>query len=253
MYVKMIKELDYNFGVESDSDPVMFYYECDVQYNKPAIIVTEDFSKKVEFITKKKEREEEKEKEKRKKAQEDYRTKYPNGSKNHNQYQRPNSEPRTPGYYPKGQFNQGEMLTGWGDDEVTNIDAHPDKDKKREDGTFITLEEQFACYVLRLGNELKDDTLEDTMIDIQVASLNTASLATTIEENIGSYYNEFFKNEKEYHTPEKFLQVLEYVVNCYEENVKDGFLELQFTIDKLKELGNKVEDSVKEKETKLLN
>jgi hypothetical protein len=106
------------------------------------------------------------------------------------------------------------------------------------------LVEEFAIFVLSLGNEVDIDyTLDDVIEDIEIAKLNAHSLAVSILESYPAYYENFFDSVDDayYKTSQGFMNVLELVINLYEAEVEEHTF-LEQVVKNLKELGHKFEE-----------
>jgi hypothetical protein len=236
---------DYTLKISSGMEPLMLVYDCKFTLPANQLSVSEEFAKRLELVEKKSA---DRAEEKRKSYSSGHG--YHNGNSNNNHdkkdYSKPN--PRTPGNYTDRRFEQGELgleQGDWGfiDKEInkgnnkTNLPLLPASQENRE-RNLTSIEELFTCYVLRLGNSVQDDNIEDTLGDLEIASLSPESLTNTIIENYFDYFNEFFEKEIGYDGDKGFLTVLEYVIQTLEEN-ENQFQFIIPVVAGLKLYGNK--------------
>lgn len=249
---------DYTLAIKGEEiKPMMFIYDCEIEKPYQEITVPDFFTERYKQIEERHKIAEEK----AKKAKEEEDKKKSKDAKNTNTY------------HPKNQVVQGDFFRGG---SLIQKSSFPDYDPKNknhsgiggmnqalaeqfeqetDDETFMeadytkqTIEQEFATYVLRLGNALEDDELVDALEDIEQSQLNTNAIARSILESYGAYYATFFDRLTKYQGDQAFLEVLEELVEIYTEFQKD-YPFLEPIIICLKELGIKFENFTKEEVT----
>lgn len=238
--------------VEHSLKPIMFVINCDIQKKIEKIKVPLDFAKRLGILDAKKEKEKEdkekKEKEVRTRTYETYNDNKDQNIKNKNS---PIKNPMLlgdkdrgkspfPDYTPKSSRKANGVWDGITRDEEwgnTNESSEFVRDRKIE---TITEVEEFTAFVVRMGNTVADDTLEEALIDIYNADINTASLAKSIGENYGAYFENFFSENKDKDRNEFFLHTLEGVIDELGEYEKQ-YIFIEDVVNILRAVGTKFE------------
>lgn len=81
-------------------------------------------------------------------------------------------------------------------------------EKEDKETEILSIEEQFFCYVLRLGKELVTDEVEVVVADLLGADLNMESIGAYIETNLGTMYDEYFKGNAVYAAEDKYFEIM---------------------------------------------
>lgn len=236
---------DYTLKLSNaDIKPMMFVYDCETFLPEKEVKVSDSFADRYKAIEKKAAIEaERKAEEARKKAAEDAAKAVKNPVVKGDFWgDGMSSKSKFPDYNPKSKGHQSKSLSQYieesyaeeiDDDDVTNF-------------TQQTIEQEFATYVLRLGNdELEDDELVDALEDIEASNLNALSLSASILQSYGAYYERFFDRYSRYQGDKAFMEVLEEVISIYE-GFEDDYKFLDPVVRGLKELGIKFENFQKE-------
>ena len=225
---------DYTLQLYNDSklSSYMFVYDCDISRRIKNVTVNDDFASRIKQIEEKaeKKRQEDAKKEAAQKAAQPNVTQY---SQNQHKNYSGGSFVKSPfpDYVPKQHQRPADFFMG--------------EDVEDDTPGVVTLEEQFAAFVLRLGNQVDDDDVVNALEDIGIANLSGESLSTSILESYPAYYEQFFDNNAKYNTDEAFLEVLESVID-YLTMYETEFDFITAITDKLKLLGNRFEQQSKE-------
>jgi proteasome lid subunit RPN8/RPN11 len=233
---------DYVLKVNTDFQPWMFVYTCDIQANFPEALKFDELDQRIELITKKKEEEA------KKKAAIKPATVYNQPSnqtvnqianktvvEGFNFNKNKTKELANSGKWGKSQYQQGQLSPTWDDLDEGIVRSDENAYYK------LSTEERFVACILRLGSEEEDyDSLYDVLMDVEAAGLNAESLSTTIMENYGAYFTKFFDKELGYDGDGAFLKTLERVIDILEEHETE-YSYLTPIIMRLKSLGNKFE------------
>jgi hypothetical protein len=242
---------EYEMNLKADSiKPLMLVYDCQVVLPGEGIKVTDTFEERLQTIQEKsfkkqqaKQAKEQAEAAAKKAAQPQGRT--PGfGNWNDAPINQPVTQPfRYPGPTPLTSEKKEQArlprefseLEGWDFDGGSSVDELVE----------ITSEEQFACFLLRMGNRYEDDSLEDVLEDIDQAGLNGDSLRKSIVSDYGIHYANFFEGEKAFKSDKAFSEVLEQVViMLFQYETEYAFL--GSVVEGLRELEQKFTNYVKE-------
>lgn len=101
--------------------------------------------------------------------------------------------------------------------------------------------ELFTCYLMRLGNEMVNDDIENAIEDIIITGINITGFTKSLLDNYAHYYNAYFQKDAQRENPEYFMQILSDVIDVleiYEEDYPDV---LSQVIMGLKHFGNAFE------------
>lgn len=112
-----------------------------------------------------------------------------------------------------------------------------------QDTEVIALEEQFLCYICRLGHIVPNDTIDAAMEDIEISQVNVKDLVLSVDKNFESYYNVFFRDAASFQTPEALLEVLMYMIDTLREHKHDYDLAPELIVV-LKEYGTKLKSAL---------
>lgn len=243
--------------------PYMFTYDCVIDIPEHQIVVPDEFKDRITLIEEKA----------AKKAQEasksivvSHNTTYPpvykdRSNKRDNQtptfdkYNNWGDDYREASYqssFPGYDKTKKENSESWKEaEEWKNFMQGGQMDNTEEvDVAASTIEQQFAVYILRLGNTVDDDELIDALEDIEESKLSGEDLCNSIMQMYGALHETFFDKMTKYQSDDAFLDVLEEVIGIYEEHLED-YPFLTPTIVALKETGNKLVNYLEEKNGKV--
>lgn len=234
---------DYTLTItNTDIKPVMLVYDCEISMPVKEVVVPEAFAGRIGVVEEKIKAIKEKERlaEEKRKA-EAAKNNSGKGKTYYDGFKEGNKKSPFPDYTPKQQRGgsmEDAMMKEFMDEMGEDFDD--------EQQTMQTIEQEFATYVIRLGNdELPDDELVDALEDVEGSNLNPQSFAASIMQSYGAYYERFFDKLKKYHGDEAFMEVLEEVIDIYSEFERD-YPFLTPIVESLKELGIKFENFTKE-------
>lgn len=210
--------------------PVMFIHDCEIHMTVPAIVGSSDFEERLRVIQEKSEaRKVDKVKEYSYSNQANDKTSY--GS--NNAWDNGKHKAKTPGFNLK-EYNKSKFTI-----------------EKEEDLEDMSVEEEFACYILRFGYEVEEESLEDAVEDLANSPMEQEAIVATILNSYTSWFEIFFRRIKKYHTTEAFLDIL-YEVCVLLEDCEDtgnpNFSFIPTLVAGLRSMGNKIEDSSSEEE-----
>lgn len=244
----------YNLSVklsdDSELDPFMFVYECDIQYKKEEIIVPDIFKKRHEQV------EESIAEKARKKAEED-KKKAAQQAKTSTNVQNPAVLQNKGGtsYYPGTGMSPKSSFPDWDGKKTHSQSQNTNdlvqralsedfgrEDLEDEDTDFInppaeTEEEKFLCYVMRLGNELESDGLSDVLYDMEEAGLSATGLADSIRSHYNAWYDNWFDKAVQHGTKDHYVHFLENCVAQLEAVEEDSPQLIQAVVAALREVG----------------
>lgn len=229
---------DYVMKLNNSSlNPIMFVYTCEPKWSQIEVTVSDQFVERLMQVEQKAEKRfKQEEEERRKKLQNTTSVKNPvvNGN-----FKEQTKSP-FPDYNPK-QITNGATL--W--DSYKHLEEEDDELNIAE-----SVEEEFACFVLRLGNEVSLDTLETALEETEAILKNAdgvspQSIADSITVSYGAFYERFFEKLPKYAGDQKFMDVLEEVIIMFEENAEQ-YKFLDPITESLKSLGAKFEVFTKE-------
>lgn len=214
-------------------NPKMFVYDCDVSMPPNNLQVSDDFVSRYKAVEEKVAAAEAERAKLKKQAEE--KAKKMGGGKVVYEGGYPKKSP-FPDYNPRHKKKTMDELM------YEELEREMAEDLSPDDFTMQTIEQEFATYVLRLGNdELEEDELVDALEDIEASNLNAQSLTASILQSYGAYYERFFEKIRKYHGDEAFVDVLEEVIDIFEAYSKD-YAFLDPLITGLKEMGIKFEN-----------
>lgn len=232
---------DYKLSLtNSDLQPVMLVYDCEPILPEVQIQVPRDFANRLEIVDKKLEAIKAKAEEERKArvaaaAKTTVKNPMVKGDFNQGSFMKKSGN-KTPDYNPNDKESQ----------KLLNYELAKELGEDYDDDDEVqTTEHIFAAYVIRLGNDVEDDEIEDALNDLETADLNSASIASSIMQSYGPFYDGFFEKHPKYHGDKAFMETLERVIEIYEEHEKNYPLLIPI-IHGLKELGIKFENFVKD-------
>jgi proteasome lid subunit RPN8/RPN11 len=107
--------------------------------------------------------------------------------------------------------------------------------------------EQFLTYILRLGNLIEGDNLDEAIEDMKFSKINESRFINTIIENFPNYFDTFFDEFQHEDVGQKFLDVLG---SCIE-TLQDYQIEydgLEPLTEALQQLGFKFEHLINQKD-----
>lgn len=244
---------DYKLTLTKSSlDPMMFVYDCEIVGQEVEVPTPKGFDERIELIDNKAKIKFEEEK--RKKEEEDKKKKT---------YLVQNTTVKNQLDLYKGKTGFGKNADKFPDyngsnwksnafDSLEALEADDFKEKEDED-SLQTIEQEFATYVLRLGEneDMIDDEIVDALEDIEEAikggNLNIDTFSSSIVDTYGALHGKFFERISKYHGDEKFMEMLENVITEFEQHERD-YPFLADIISKLRELGNKFENYMKDQE-----
>lgn len=100
--------------------------------------------------------------------------------------------------------------------------------------------ELFLAYVLRLGNLIEGDTLDEAIEDMKVSNIDETIFIGSIVENFPNYFDTYFDNLQHEDVAQLFLKTLEECIEVLED-YQIAFDGLEGLIEGLKMLGNQFE------------
>lgn len=245
---------DYTLKITgADIKPMMFIYKCDIQVPFNEVLVNDSFKDRLKAVEEKVILKKSIEKENKK----------PIVLSSDAPYYRdidPNNKKTTKGFDTFDNWKKGDLAkkahNGYRETTLKEIEDFERRDFNRhtgsgkfeepidEDTDEMTLEDQFACFILRLGNPVEDDTVHDALEDLHVANLSTKAYCQTVIETYAAWYEQFFDGHKGYDTDDDFLETLEQTIMIIDEYDGEFDYIAQLT-ETLKLYGNRYEQQLK--------
>ena len=252
---------DYVIRVKSEHPEVkMLVYDCEVFTSVHTVTVAEEFDTRMKLVM-------EASTHKAEKAAEQWKKNHPAGiSTGTGGYPLPAQYPPTgkpakywdgkkkdpfPDYDPSKKSSKENYLDNqfimdkWGKKPV---EEKMDVDETKDLSDIPTIEEEFAACLIRLGNEVEQDTIEEALGDLDYANINNDAVVDVIVSNYGVYHANFFAKLPKYHGDEMFLDTLGEVIRLYEEVDERNYPFITDLIHKLTLLGNRLEYTLQNKE-----
>lgn len=231
---------------KSSLEPMMFVYDCEeVDAKQELLVVPESFTQRLSTVGEKVKIKMEAEAA-RKKEWEKKNSKITNPAVTQQQdlYKNyKNGKSPFPDYTPK---------------RVTDLDQlEAEMEAELTEGleNLQTLEQEFATYLLRLGNneDVIDDEIVDALEDIEEEVLTNKlfahSFAESIVQSYGALHDRFFDKIDKWKGDDKFMEMLGSVIEEFESHEAD-YTFLEPIIAQLKSMGNKFEFFIKENQDK---
>lgn len=234
-------------------NPILFYYDCKVECNTPNITIQDAFARRLAEIQARADmREEKKRKETVIKSSTPSFPQLPPKNlewANQNSYKgNPNMEQGELGdwggqsYMSERDRNSYNRVNHLGSEDSHNDIVSISSGDDDEPEHIPSQEELFLCYVLRMGEEVEDDQLEEVLVDIEGANLNIKVICKTIIKNYEKLYDDYYKDNSSDDLPssniEDFIKVTEEIVRLMEEK-EEQFDFLERLIEGIKEIGYK--------------
>lgn len=209
---------------------MLFIYDCEIHMREDRITVNQDFVKRFNEIEKQSDVRERQKAAQQKATQGKVFT--GNSSAGHH----------TPGYNnnSNNSFNKFSGGNNFGKNSVfKDDDAYAIESFHVEEETSDS--ELFACYLMRLGNEMVGDDIENAIEDIVMTGINITGFIKSLLDNYAHYYNAYFQKESQRENPDFFMQTLVDVIETLE-IYEEGYTEvLPQVITALKQFGNAFE------------
>ncbi len=176
--------------VEPKTKTIMFSYDCEIIGNVDEVTAPEDFSKRVDQIIEKKKQDIKSFKKEADAA----------GVKDEH-------------WFGKGEENflgSGGKL--WDDNKHSNVPFKGPLARKEDDDIDC-----FGAFVLRMGNIVTDDCLEDALDAIEQSDFSIDAILAAIASSYPAYYENFFDGADKYKTPDMYVKVISTIIEKLEE------------------------------------
>jgi len=221
---------------------VLFIYDCEVIMREEKISVNQDFVKRFNEIEKQSEIRE------RQKAAQQKATqgKVYTGNSSAGHYNGSNAGYKSNSSNSFNKFSGGNHFVDkaplFKDDDAYAIESFNVEEETSDS-------ELFACYLMRLGNEMVEDDIENAIEDIVITGINITGFIKSLLDNYAHYYNAYFQKDSQRENPDYFMQVLSDVIDVLEE-YEEGYTEvLPQIITALKQFGTAFEKGHVETQT----
>lgn len=217
----------YSVGNDLLSKKLLFLYDCDIEYPKSIIEVSQSFEDRMEFIIEEKERLAAAAKAKAKAkadAAEAARKRQALISKNK----------------LRNQPHKNPLRTQPDVDEIAEFFANE-----------MDVAESFATFVLRFGNDsIPNDNLEQALEDVEIGPLDDNVLITSLIAGYPAYYERYFDDFGGNSDDETFLSMLKSVIEAFKEYEEEFVISGAIAVA-LEHFGDKYEEAIDDKLVKL--
>jgi len=209
----------------NSKEDIVYIYDCEIISNQPILNISASWADRVKALI-------EKAATKAKQYTSEWQNRMKNTGKGHNKLIKASDK------FPKRNFGSEDINWKFEDDEITF-----------PVGEFISEHaedtEDFTILLLRHGNIIPKDSIENVLEDIKIANEDPQEFAASIVQIYNPIYDKFHKGEEDSSNLEFFLDFLEDVINLLED-YEARFKFLTLIVMGLKNFGHKIEETLKD-------